>query len=131
MNVGPTFYCWYCYSETSRPNGACAACGEEIEGPGDADYGDRLLWALRHPLLDRRLLSATMLGVRRETRAVEPLRALLSTENDPYLAAAALKSLVQIDGVDQCRDVLDHAIEAGPAPARRAARQLLTQAGKA
>jgi len=41
----------------------CAACGADTsEHP---EYGDGLIRALRHPLPDRRLLAARILGLRR------------------------------------------------------------------
>lgn len=91
----------------------------------DLDYVDRLLWTLRHPLPERRIIAAEILGARKEHRALGPLRTLLAEGPDPYLATAVLQALVRIGGVGAHRDLLDGYASYGPAPARRAALSLL------
>lgn len=92
--------------------------------PPGTTYVDQLLWALEHPLPERRLVAARVLGQRGEPRAATPLRSLV-TNSDPYLAATALHALAQICGVDQIRDVLREQQRSGPAPVRAAARAAL------
>lgn len=125
MSTGPTYYCWYCYATGPSPDGPCEHCGEPIEGPPGLDYVDRLLWTLRHPLPERRIIATEVLGARKEHRALAPLRALLTEKLDPYLATAVLTALVRIGGVRAHRELLDAFATRGPAPAKRVALSLL------
>lgn len=120
-----THYCWRCYAANERPRGRCVQCGEEIAAPSKADYVDLLIWALQHPLPDRRMLAAQVLGRRREPRAREPLRKLALTTTDPYLAAQALDALVAIDGAEAHRKLLERLLVTGPAVVRRVAEGAL------
>jgi HEAT repeats len=129
VNSAPTYYCWHCYAAGTQPAGTCRACGRDVEGPAGLDYTDQLLWALHHPLPDRQLIAAQILGARREHRAVQPLRAVLADTGDPYFAAEALRALVRITSVSDCQDLLTRYAASGPAPARRVARDLLTASG--
>lgn len=127
MATGPVYFCWSCYGQVQRAAGRCPHCGAQIAPPPRADYAERLIWALRHPLAEVRLNAAEVLGRRRESRAAPALRELVLAEHtDPYLAAAALDALVRIQGIDASSDVLQRAAEDGAAPLRRLAQQLLS-----
>lgn len=118
------YFCWHCYARSDRPQGRCEECGGEIAAPEGASFDDRLLWALQHPLSERRMIAARALGRRRVARSREPLRELATGGEDPYLAAAALRALVELDGVDAHRGLLDELTASGAAPLSHAARQL-------
>lgn len=60
--AGLTYYCWSCYRPAQVASGPCERCGGPSEAPPDADYADLLVWALDHPLAERRLLAARVLG---------------------------------------------------------------------
>lgn len=66
-----------------------------------------------------------VLGRRRERRASAALRALATTSGDPYQAAAALESLIAIEGVDGVRGLLERLIESGPVQVQDVARRAL------
>jgi len=118
-------YCWACYAVNERPSGVCVACGEEIAAPRGTDYADLLLWGLGHPLPDRQLLAAEILGRLHDRRAIEPLRRLVSESSDPYLAAQALRSLLAIDGATPHRPLLEQLAHSGAAPVRAVAAAAL------
>jgi HEAT repeat protein len=120
----PTFYCWHCYGEVAARQQVCPRCGLSAEAPEGTDYTERLIWALHHPLPDRRLLAAQTLGPRGDTAAIAPLREL-TADPDPYVAAAALTSLVAVAGLRTNADLVHHLAAAGAAPVRAAARRLL------
>lgn len=122
-----TYYCWRCYGQNPHARGRCAHCGEESAPPEGVSFDERLLWALDHPLPERRLTAARTLGRRRLEAARPRLRELVS-DPDPYLAAAALEALVTIDGSEEHRALLDEARGGGSAPVRAAARRLLDEA---
>jgi hypothetical protein len=119
-----TYYCWHCYAKNERPRGTCLQCGSEIASPAGTTFDDRLVWALGHPLVERRMVAARALGRRHVGRARQPLRRLVVAAADPYLAAAALEALVELDGADAHRELVDRLAGSGPAPLRRAAREL-------
>lgn len=123
---GATHYCWCCYSRADESGGGrCRRCGRPIEAPPEADYADRLVWALDHPLAERRMVAAQMLGQRREARATDRLYRLACSRHDPYLAATALWALVSITGRPACTDLLAELAQCGPAPVRQTVRDLL------
>jgi HEAT repeat protein len=119
------YYCWNCYVQVGTGSGRCEMCGGRIESPDDADYVDRLLWALHHPLVERRIIAARALGDRREARGLQRLQ-VMATDSDPYLAAAAVSALGQIGG-DGISELLRRLAETGPAPVRHAARTALDE----
>lgn len=123
------YYCWSCYAESPHATGKCSACGEETAPPPGTSYADRLLWALDHPLPDRRMLAVELLGRRRERRAVTPLLMVALDPSDPYLAAEAVRSVVAIAGVDAVRETLERLAREGPVPARRKAARALAAVG--
>ncbi len=118
-----TFYCWWCYAPNTAPRGSCAACGQDIAAPVETTYVDALLWALRHPVVERRMIAARVLGERREPRAREALRELATQEEDPYLAAEALHALFTIDGVDVHRNLAERLARHGPPAVRAVAKR--------
>jgi HEAT repeat protein len=100
-----------------------------VQCPPDATYQDQLVWALRHPLPDRRLMAVTALGTTGDDRVASRLRELVY-DRDPYLAAAALRSFATIVGL-RSRGLLIEAAATGPAAVRYAARELLGKQGDA
>ena len=120
-------YCWACYAVNDRPNGVCVECGGQIAAPAGTSYVELLLWELGHPLPDRQLLAAEILGKLRDPRACEPLRRLASESADPYLAAQALRSLLAIDGATMHRALLEELADTGAAPARAVASRALKE----
>jgi len=122
-----TYYCWHCYAANRRSRGACVGCGEEIAAPAGTDYVALLIWSLGHPLPDRRMIAARVLGQRRESRAREPLRELALDAADPYLAAQALSALIAIDGSAAHQELLEGLAESGPTLVKRVASALLAE----
>jgi len=118
-------YCWHCYGANDAATGQCRHCGDPIEPPAGTTYADQLLWALAHPLVERRMVAARVLGERRERRAIPELRELALTQGDPYLAAAALHALVSIEGPQRLRELLERLAAKGPPQVREAASAAL------
>jgi HEAT repeat protein len=122
-----SYFCWHCYAQNRLGSGPCATCGREIAAPPETSYDEQLLWALGHPLPDRRLIAVRVLGRRRVHRARDRLLELVF-EPDPYLAAAALETLVALDGAGAHAALLERLRQAGPAPVRATAGDLLAGA---
>lgn len=123
-----TYYCWHCYGQNREANGRCDQCGREIATPSSASFDDQLLWALKHPLTERRMLAVHAIAQRRLLRAREQLQTLLS-DPDAYLAAAALEALVALDGLEPHRVTLEQVRESGAALVRAVACELLSPNG--
>jgi HEAT repeats len=118
-----TYYCWHCYGTNREASGACRECGQEIGAPAGTTFDDRLLWALGHPLAERRMAAALALGKRRLARASGPLRDLVD-DPDPYLAAVALEALVEIDGAETHDALLAELRGSAPPAVRAVARRV-------
>lgn len=118
-----TYYCWHCYGKNRRASGRCELCGEEIAAPAGTSFDDRLLWALGHPLAERRMGAVQALGKRRIVAASGRLQELVS-DPDPYLAASALEALVRIDGAERHRALLEELRVTAPPAVRAVARFL-------
>lgn len=116
------WYCPDCFAEVERHCLRCPRCGVDLTHR-TRDFEGDLIKALRHPLADRRLLAAQILGVRRSRRAVAALIDA-AANNDPYLAAEAVTALGLIGDPDGL-EVVRRAAELGPAVPRAAARRAL------
>jgi HEAT repeat protein len=121
-----TWYCWRCYAKLAgAPSERCRQCGGSAQAPASATYTDKLLWALNHPPMERRVVAAAALAEQQEARALMPLKAMAANP-DPYLALAAVRALSHFPEADvmaTLRGVARH----GPAPARRAARRIIEE----
>jgi HEAT repeat protein len=126
--TGLTYFCWRCYGANPAPD-VCVHCGEPVAEPAGTPHVERLLWALRHPLVERRMVAIDALASLSEPAAVEPLRALANSADDPYLAARALDALVAIAGAGAVWPMLVRLAEHGAAPVRAAARRALAGSG--
>lgn len=125
MSAGPVHYCWACYAGVDSATGRCPVCGGSVAAPPGTSYADQLLWALRHPLVERRIVAAHALAERGERRAVEPLVAMME-DPDPYLAAAAVSALGRLDP-ERAGPLLRRLAKGGSAPVRLAARMALEE----
>ena len=97
MAQGSVHYCWHCYAANCKRDGSVCQVRPSDREARRLSYGERLIWALGHPLPGTQMIAAQILGERRELGAEQPLRALVSGA-DPFLAAQALDSLVSIVG---------------------------------
>lgn len=119
------FWCFHCYAINDSPTGPCRACGKPIEAPAGLSHAESLIWALRHPDGDRAVLAARTLGRLRARESVPALRAAAETGKDIYLRAAALRSLITIEGAESLRPWLDELSRNGSFNVRDIARQAL------
>jgi HEAT repeat protein len=108
------YWCFSCYGLNPQPSGRCQHCGREIAAPQDISWDEGLIWTLGHPDGDRAMLAARTLGDGRVPSAAQPLRRLVTSSKDPFLAAQALRSLLKIEGTDALRPLLDDLASHGP-----------------
>lgn len=119
------YFCWNCYGPNEQPRGACAECRKEIGAPAGTSYSELLRWELGHPLPDRQMLAAQILGRMRDGSASESLRELACGSADPYLAAEALEALLAIDGAALHPSLLQQLAHDAAVPARAVANAAL------
>jgi hypothetical protein len=121
------FWCFHCYALNDHPAGPCDVCGEPVEAPAGLSWTDSLIWALHHPDGDRAVVAAKILGRRRARASVPALREAAEAGSDIYLRAAALRSVIEIEGVESLRGWLDELSRDGPFNVRAIARQALNR----
>ncbi|HPD16106.1 MAG TPA: HEAT repeat domain-containing protein [Planctomycetota bacterium] len=108
------FFCPGCWSDFTEDHPQCPKCGLRIHDlMRSTDFVGKLILALHHPEQGTAIRAAWILGKLRTPRAVEPLRELLATTRDVYIATAAASALGRI-GTPEARQVL-HACANYPA----------------
>jgi predicted amidophosphoribosyltransferase len=93
------WFCPSCFAELPETAATCPRCGADLAASG-RDFEVALVGALRHPLHDRRLIAARILGRRRAVGAVPALISMAEDTGDPYLAAEATRALAAIGTAD-------------------------------
>ena len=119
------FWCFHCYAVNHYPSGPCCAGGQPVEAPAGLSLVASLMWALRHPDGDRAIVAAQTLGRLKAPESIQPLREAAETGPDIYLRAAALRSLIAIEGADSLRPWLDRLSRHAPLTVRGIAREAL------
>jgi hypothetical protein len=94
-----TRFCPSCSAELPETASTCLQCAADLVGSG-RDSEAALVGALRHPLHDRRLMAAQILGRRQAVAAVPALISVAKDSRDPYLAAETVRALVAIGTPD-------------------------------
>jgi len=95
------YWCFHCYAPNPLATGPCVRCGQEVSAPADISDEQRLIWSLHHPDSDRAMLAAKTLGTRRAVSALPALRGVVDERFDPFLAAQALRSAIEIAGAKE------------------------------
>ena len=108
------YWCFRCYAVNDHPTGPCDVCGQPVEAPAGLSWTGALIWALGHPDGDRAVLAARTLGRLRARESIAALRATAESGKDVYLRAAALHSLIDIEGTGPLRPWLVHLSQAAP-----------------
>jgi len=62
MGEKMTFYCPKCWAEIAELDRTCPYCGYDLENFTHLGYEDKLISALRHPVPERRMMAAHILG---------------------------------------------------------------------
>ncbi len=122
---GMRYFCPSCWREIDAAPQRCPACGADLTRFHALPYEDKLLRALRHPVLDHRLMAIVILGQRRSERAVPSLRAVLDSEDNVYVLREALRALARIGG-PRAQAALQAATSHRARLVRELAQELLT-----
>lgn len=121
------FWCYHCYAVNNHPTGPCDVCGQPVEAPAELSWTESLVWALGHPDGDRAVQAARTLGRLRARESIHALRAAAESGKDVYLRAAALRSLIDIEGTGPLRPWLVDLSQAAPFILRNIALQALRE----
>jgi HEAT repeat protein len=88
-------YCPNCFSPNEADQKNCKKCGELIEWE-DENYEDKLIKALSHKDYRIVLRAAEILSNFKSDRTKKALTGIIFKSKDPYIQAAAVKSLANI-----------------------------------
>lgn len=123
-------FCPACWAETAADDRVCPRCGADVEAvQRGRDFVDKLIAAPDHPEPETRARAALILGLRRETRGVEPLLRVVRTSEDAGLVEAAIGALAKI-GDTRCRAAIEKAGTRGTLRVRLAARRALVSVAR-
>jgi len=91
------YVCPYCWQASAPESSRCPSCGQTLERSWKSmGYADKLIRALRHPVMEVRIRAAGILGRLREPRAVPALIRLLQQGENVYVQAASAQALREI-----------------------------------
>ena len=95
------YLCPYCWQDSASESSSarCPSCGRVSERSWKSmGYADKLIRALRHPVMEVRIRAAGILGRLREPRAVRALIRLVRHDGNLYVQAASARALREIGG---------------------------------
>lgn len=121
-----TYYCPQCWGVLQGDESHCPHCGYELGQFTQLPYEDKLLAALHHPVQERQIIAAQVLGELGSVRALPEFEKLLEREEDYYLLRAVLLAVARIDH-PQRRALLRKAREHSSLLVRSLAQELLEQ----
>lgn len=92
-----TYYCPHCWLEIRKNIEKCPSCDYVISQFSDLEFEEKLMTALHHPIFERRIIAAQVLGNRKSQKALgEFLKIIQSDENDYYFLKAILTAAAKI-----------------------------------
>ncbi|MEJ5201833.1 MAG: HEAT repeat domain-containing protein [Anaerolineales bacterium] len=96
-----TFYCPNCWTELQENTRKCPHCGYEVDHFESSSYEDKLLAALNHPLPERRIMAAQILGNLGSQRALKEFKNIIQAETDYFFLRAVLIASAKISSPDR------------------------------
>jgi HEAT repeat protein len=80
-----TYYCPFCWFESSSYFDACPHCGQNLRGLKEMDYAERLALSLRHPEPETRYRAAHLLGLLKASKTIPDLIRAAKEKKDIFL----------------------------------------------
>lgn len=79
-----TYYCPNCWTIVEENQKVCPNCGYSLADFAHFDFDDKLIAALHHPVTERRIMAAQVLGNRQCKRALPEFRKILESDESNY-----------------------------------------------
>lgn len=96
-----TYYCPLCWEEIDAESRFCNDCGFNMEEFDQWSYEEKLIAALSHPIPERRMIAAEMLGLLKSERAIPAFAHIIeNNETDYYFVRNVLISVAAINHTD-------------------------------
>ncbi len=97
-----TYYCPNCWTIVEENQKVCPNCGYSLADFAHFDFDDKLIAALHHPVTERRIMAAQVLGNRQCKRALPEFRKILeSDESNYFFLRAILLAVLKIEDPEQ------------------------------
>jgi len=97
-----TFYCPHCWETVNLNQEKCPHCGYFLDDFKKLNFEEKLLTALHHTVLERRIMAAQILGIQGSQKAIPEFRKIIeSGEMNYYFLRSILLSVAKIDHPDR------------------------------
>ena len=97
-----TYYCPNCWTIVAETDKICPNCGYILEEFEKMDYEDKLLAALHHPVPERQIMAAQILGDLKSQRALpEFLKIIIGGEQDYFFLRSILMATAKVNHPDR------------------------------
>lgn len=120
-----TYYCPKCWEIVNKDQRVCPNCGYELDDFTHYDYDDKLIAALHHPVSERKMMAAQVLGIRQCKRALPEFKKILASDEDNYFFLRAILLAVTSIKDPECEVILEQAKNHTSALVSRLAAELL------
>ena len=118
------FFCPQCWKEIKGNVKKCSRCGSDITEHERKGFAEKVINALNHPEQETVQRAVWILGRLKSTESVEPLIGLFEHTDDPYIKAAILDSLDQIE-TQEAMGFIIRSLDSQISIVRRAAKALV------
>lgn len=92
-----THFCPQCWIETEDTEESCPACGYELQCFEMLPYEKKLIMALKHPVIQNRMMAIELLGQLKSEGALCEFERMLQQEDEYYQLREVLYALARID----------------------------------
>jgi len=90
------FFCPNCWREIDERAVRCPYCEYDISEFASLSYEEKLIYTLRHPIRENRMMAIQSLGELESEEAVPVFASILETEKDFYVIREIILSLAKI-----------------------------------
>ena len=91
-----THYCPECWSTLQGTEITCPNCGFLLQKYNQLAFEEKLLVALHHPVPERRIMAAQILGNLHSQQAISEFENIIAVENDYFFLRAVLLAVAKI-----------------------------------
>lgn len=92
-----THFCPKCWTETVDEEEKCPACGYELQSFAQLSYETKLLMALKHPVIQNRMIAIQLLGQLGSEEALPAFERIIRQEDEYYQLREVLYALANIN----------------------------------